>query len=270
MEKVNIYTIAKEAGVSVATVSRVFNRSSLVKKSTRERILTICKKYDYEPSKIASAITTKKTKSIALLVPSLKEPAFIELIDGVEYCLSQNGYTLSIFNARQSTEKQLEIARIVDRRFIDGVIFSGVYGNQEDKKFIIEMQKRKTPCIMVDRIIPNIDIPYVASDEYLGGVLAAEFILENNHTELGIVTYDTAVYIFDQRVKGFKNVLSKKGIKEKFVLTIPLKFGKIEKCLREHKDRILKSKPTAIFATSDSIAIFLINLLLQNNQRIVL
>ena len=266
--KANIYIIAKEAGVSVATVSRFFNRKNLVKESTRGKILKVCKKYSYEPSRIASAITTKKTKTIALLVPSLKEPAFIQLIGGVESIVSKDGYCLSIFNARQSIEKELEIAKIIDNRFIDGVIFSGVFGNEKEKAFILEMQKREIPCIMVDRIIPDINIPYIASNDYLGGKIAAKFLLGNNHKRIGIISYDTKVYIFRQRVKGFIDTLNENGLMEEFVLEVPLEYGKIEKYINSYRNKILEKKPSAIFTTSDSIAIFLMSLLMEKGIKV--
>ncbi len=80
IKKTTIYKIAKEAGVSVTTVSRFFNNPGLLRKSTGDRVSRICKKYDFRPSSIASAITTKKTKTVAILVPSFKEPAFVELM----------------------------------------------------------------------------------------------------------------------------------------------------------------------------------------------
>ena len=267
-KKANIYIIANEAGVSVATISRFFNTRSLVKKSTREKIMRVCKKYNYEPSKIASAITTKKTKTIAFLVPSLKQPAFIQLINGVELIVSKNGYCLSIFNARQSLENELKIVKIIDDRFIDGVIFSGVYGNENEKAFIFEMQKREIPCIMVDRIIPDINIPFVASNDYLGGKIAAKFLLDNNHKRIGIISYDTKVYIFKQRVKGFIDTLNKNGIREKFVLEVPLKYGKVEEYIHDYKSEILEERPTVIFTTADSIAIFLMSMLKENSIKI--
>jgi len=268
MGKANIYIIAREAGVSVATVSRVFNRSSLVKESTRKKVLEVCQKYNYEPSRVASAITTKKTKSVGILVPSLKEPPFIELIGGAEYILYKNGYCLTVFNARQSIERQLEIANIIDNRIIDGVIFSGVYGGEKDKIFISEMVKRGIPCIMVDRIIPDIDIPFVGSNEYLGGRIAAQFMLECGHKKIGIVTYDREVYIFNQRVAGFLSVLGENGIKEQFILEVPLEFSKVEEAIKGYEEEIAGSDITALFGTSDSIAIFLISLLMENNLKV--
>ncbi|MGM0366031.1 MAG: LacI family DNA-binding transcriptional regulator [Actinomycetota bacterium] len=268
MGKANIYIIAREAGVSVATVSRVFNRSSVVKESTCKKVLEVCRRYNYQPSRVASAITTKKTKSVGIIVPSLKEPPFIELIGGAEYILYKNGYCLSVFNARQNIERQLEIANIIDNRIIDGVIFSGVYGRDKDKIFISEMLKRNIPCIMVDRIIPDIDIPLVGSNEYLGGKIAAQFLLECGHRKIGIVTYDREVYIFNQRVAGFLSVLKEKGLKEQFIMEVPLEFSKVEEAIKGYKDELVGNDSTAVFGTSDSIAIFLISLFLENRLKV--
>ncbi len=108
MKKAIIYMIAKEAGVSVTTVSRFFNNPDIVREATKEKISSICQKYDYEPSSIASSITIKKTKTIAIMVSGLKEPAVVDLIDGAEYILSGRGYFLSVFNAVKVLKGQLQ------------------------------------------------------------------------------------------------------------------------------------------------------------------
>lgn len=261
MKRTTIYKIAEEAGVSVATVSRYFNNPGIVKGDTREKISSVCMKYNYEPSCIASAITTKKTKTIAILVPGLKEPAFVELIGGAEHILSDRGYCLSVFNACQSIEKELEIAKIIDSRFIDGVILSGVYGDKRDKVFISEMVKRNIPCIMVDRIIPDIDIPCVASNEYLGGTLAARYLIENNHKKIGIISYSREVFIFNERIRGIIETLKKENMEELFICEIPLEFKKIEGEIRSAISKMLDMGPSAILTSADSIAFFTIKIL---------
>jgi len=268
MKKATIYKIAREAGVSVTTVSRFFNNPGKVKEATREKIFAVCQKYNYQPSYIASAITTKKTKTIALLVPSFKEPMFVELIGGAEYILSSRGYCLSIFNARQSVERELEIAKIIDSRFIDGVILSGVYGDERDKIFISEMVKRNIPCIMVDRIVPGVDIPYVASNEYLGGKLAACYLLENNHKRIGIITYSREVHIFNERIRGFTEIMGEQGLRELFIHEVPLEFKNIEEKVRSFMPEIISQKPTAIFTIADSIAFFTIRILRDNKIKV--
>ena len=82
--KTTIYTIAKEAQVSVSTVSRVFNNAKLVKPETARKVLAVAEKYSFTPSNVARAITTRKTRSIALIVPDLENPFFMELISGID------------------------------------------------------------------------------------------------------------------------------------------------------------------------------------------
>ncbi len=268
MGKANIYIIAKEAGVSVATVSRVFSNSSLVKEETLKKVLKVCKKYRYQPSRVASAITTKKTKSLGIIVPSLKEVSFIELLGGAEYILYKNGYSLSVFNARQNIDRLLEIANIIDNRIIDGVIFCGVYGRDKDKIFISEMVQRNIPCIMVDRIIPDIDVPFVGTNEYMGGQLAARFLIEYGHKNIGVLTYDRHVYIFNQRVAGFLSVLKEHGLKAQFIIDVPLEFSRLDEAIRQHKDELMDSRATAVFSTADSIALFLLSMFFESKLRI--
>ena len=266
--KVNIYFVAKEAGVSVASISRFFNNKNLVKETTKKRILEVCQKYNYKPSKIASAITTKKTKSIAFVVPSLKEPSFVDLINGAELEMSKNGYSMILFNTRQNIVREKDILDTLDSMIVDGVIFSGVYGGEEEKFFMTEIQNRGIPLILVDRVIPNIDIPYVMSNDYLGGQLAAEYMLENNHSRIGIITYSTKVHIFKERVRGFIEVLNKSNIHEIFINEVPLEYKNIEESLVKEKDFIIKSKVSIVFCVADSIAIFLSRILGESEIKI--
>jgi len=266
--KANIYSIAKEAGVSVATISRFFSSPDIVKETTGKKIIEICEKYNYRPSKIARAITTKKTKLIAFVIPSLKDPAFIEIIAGAEKLMSKKGYILCLFNTRQNLEREKDIIETIQSMNIDGVMFSGIYGNKEEEIFISNMQKKEIPIILVDRIIPGINLPYVMNNDYLGGQLAAKFLIENNHKKIGIITYSMKVYIFKQRVDGFLDVLNKNKMKESFIVEVPLEYNKIEEAVESEKQFLLKSGVSSIFCVADSIAIFLSRLLVENNVKI--
>ncbi|MEI7616779.1 MAG: LacI family DNA-binding transcriptional regulator [Actinomycetota bacterium] len=266
--KVNIYFIAKEANVSVASISRFFNNKDLLKETTKKRILEVCQKYNYKPSKIASAITTKKTNSIAFVVPSLKEPSFVDLINGAELEMSKNGYSMILFNTRQNIDREKDILDTLDSMIVDGVIFSGVYGGEEEKFFMTEIQNRDIPLILVDRVIPDINIPYVMSNDYLGGQLAAKYILENNHSRIGIITYSTKVHIFKERVRGFIEVLNKSDINEIFIKEVPLEYKNIEESLVREKNFIIKSNVSIVFCVADSIAIFLSRILGESGIKI--
>jgi LacI family transcriptional regulator len=147
---IDIYLIAKESGVSIATVSRYFNNESVVSDKTGDKISQVCKKYNYKPLSVARALTTRKTKSIALSIPSIRQPAFTDLISAVEKVTSSHNYALILNNTKDSVDRELEFLDIIDNRLIDGIIVSGVYGYDEDKVFINEIQKRNILHIMVE------------------------------------------------------------------------------------------------------------------------
>jgi DNA-binding LacI/PurR family transcriptional regulator len=260
---INIHSIAKEVGVSVATISRFFNNPDVVKENTKNKIIDVCKKYNYTPSKIARAITTKKTKLIAFIMPSLKDPAFIDIIAGAEKAMSKKGYILCLFNTRQNINREKDIVETIQSMNIDGVMFSCIYGNKEEEKFLLNLQKKDIPIILVDRIIPEVNLPYVMHNDFLGGQIAAKFLMDNNHKKIGILSYSMQVYIFRQRVEGFLKVLNENQIKESFIIEVPLEYKNIEDTVDKNIDLMLESGVTAIFCVSDSIAIFLSRLLVE-------
>src|SRR5450830_1241353 len=180
-EKVDIYFIAKKAKVSPATISRFFNRSELVSEKTRKKILEICDKYDYKPSVVASSMRTKKTKYIGLVVPNLTNPFFFELLRGAEDFASEKDYYLVVFNSKNNYEKELIFLDAIFKRRIDGIIISGIAGGKKDNFFTKEILKKKLPCVLVDRYIEGLDIPSVVTNNFKGGMLAAEYLIKINN-----------------------------------------------------------------------------------------
>jgi LacI family transcriptional regulator len=268
VKKIDIYLIAKEARVSIATISRYFNNKSLVSSKTREKIHDVCEKYKYEPLSVASALNTKRTKSIALSIPSLRQPAFIDLITAIENVATSKGYSLLLYNTKEDIHKELDFLNVINKRTIDGIIVSGVYGFEEDKLFIDEIQKRNIACIMVDRYILGSEVPSVISNDYLGGRLASQYLLNNNHKKIGIISFNKEVSILCERIKGFTDFLQSKKLKEYFIEQVPLKVDQLEESLLKHLNLVLASKVTAIFCMADFIAVGLINLLTSRGIRI--
>ena len=267
-ENVNIYLIAKEARVSIATISRYFNKEEQVKRSTREKIRKICKKYNYSPSKIASAITTRKTKTVALVTPSLQEPIFYDLIQGVEHKLYDLGYGLFLINTEGSIQKEREVIEIIKNRIIDGVIISGVYGNIEDSILVKGLDKKQIPLIFVDRYTPSINKPYVSTNNYNGSKLAVKYFLKMGHRDFGLVVYDTKMHIMKEIKRGFVDTLKEKNIKPKFILETPIKFNDINSFIIKNKETLLNKEVSAIVTGGDMIAIYLLKIFSNNRIKV--
>lgn len=150
-QKNDIYFIAKEAGVSPSTVSRVLNDKGIVTKEKTERVLRVCKKYDYTPSRIARAIRTKRINTIALIVQTLSElTKNIELIRSVEKEIYRKGYYFILINTECNETKQNEVINLINEKVIEGLILqgSGLVGNFNDDKFIKEIKKRNIPIFL--------------------------------------------------------------------------------------------------------------------------
>jgi len=267
-EKIDIYFISKKAKVSPATVSRVFNRSELVNEKTRNKILKVCEKYNYKPSVIASSMRTNKTKYIGFVVPNMTNPFFFELLKGAEEYASKEDYYLVIFNSENSYEKELIFLDAIFKRRIDGIIISGIAGGKKDNFFVREILKKKLPCVLVDRYVEGMSIPSVITDNFKGGILAADYLLEIKNKRIGIITFDLKIKIIMDRYKGFKKVLEENGLQEIFLIEIPVDSKDISEELTKNKNKILENDIDVIFCMSDFIALYLLEFLKEMNIRI--
>ena len=273
--KPTIYSIAEEAGVHPSTVSRFFSNKSLLNKKTQEKISGICKKYDYKPSYIASAIKRKKTKTIALLIGSLLEPAVWGFINSVESKLSEHDYSLYIYNTYGEIDKQIRIIENINGRLVDGVIVFGsmVSGcEKKDKILVDKILNKNIPLAFADRYEKGYknQVAFANVDSQLGGKIAAEYLLQKNHKQIGIITGELKYSIFKERVDSFLDILGKKKIDLKFLLEVEFQNGYFQanKDIEKQIDIICNSGVTAIFTTTDTIAIYLIDLLRLNKIRI--
>lgn len=267
-EKIDIYFISKKARVSPATVSRVFNRSELVNEKTRNKILKICDKYNYKPSVIASSMRTNKTKYIGFVVPNMTNPFFFELLKGAEEYASKEDYYLVIFNSENNYEKELVFLDAIFKRRIDGIIISGIAGGRKDNFFVREILKKKLPCVLVDRYVEGMSTPSVITDNFKGGILAADYLLEIKNKRIGVITFDLKIKIIMDRYKGFKKVLEENGLQEIFLIEIPVDSKDILEELIKNKNKILENDIDAIFCMSDYVALYLLEFLKEMNVKI--
>ncbi len=260
----NIKDVARMAGCGIATVSRVINKSGYVKKETREKIEKVIQELGYQPNEIARSMTLQKNHIIAFILPNSKHLFFGELLYYVEEELFDFGYKMMICNSSEQLEKEIVYLDMLKNNRVDGVI---LLTNNDVEKYL----NKKLPIVSFDRYFDN--VPLVASDNYQGGVLAAQRLLEHGCKNIMFIGDDaqgehTDVHTdVSKRRIGFLEYLESKNVKNVINLEYPLKNyfvteEQFEELLRPY-DNI-----DGVFCISDPVAYTVIKVLESKWKRV--
>ena len=165
--------LAKAAGVSLATISRVFNESDKVRPATKKKVLALAKKMDYRPNKMAAAFRKGKSGSIAIVIPFIYQEVFSFAIKSMEEILSEAGYNVIICQSHDSFEKEKQIVNNLKQLRIDGIIISI---SKETKRInhLTALQAENIPIIFFDRTIEIGAINSVVINNYNGAYQATK------------------------------------------------------------------------------------------------
>lgn len=215
----------------------------------------------------------KKTKTIALVTPSLEQAGFEslsgfdKLLLSIEKELRFLGYNLNIYEARNIENEKYSIIDFIHSRQADGIIFQDTLLSLDYREINKRINELKIPAVFLDRPNKNI-LPFINTNNYQGGLLAAEYLIKNNHKNIGIIANYSKLKAHVSRLKGFKETLKKHGLQHKFFIDIDTRNLEINRKIEEYKDKLLKQECTALFAATDLTAIYLIKFFIKNNIRI--
>ncbi len=207
----NIKDVAKLAGVSVTTVSRVMNNRGYISSETKKKVEEAAIRLDYQPNQIARALLKNQSYLLGIIVPDLSHPLFSELINWVEMYASEKNYKLLVCNSLQESEKEINYIKMLRQNRVDGIIMCSHTLEVE------EYRKVSLPIISFDRIISP-SIPYVASDNFKGGELATQHLIELGCKNVlhisGPLQYDL---LANRRSDGFQITCIKNEVEWKIV-----------------------------------------------------
>ena len=254
MKNITIMDIAKEAGVSKATVSRVLTDPQIVSKPTRDRILQLMDKYSYIPNRLARGLNGSPTNMIGIIIDELANFFFIEIAEGIDKVLSHNNYSMQISSSRWIYKREIELVRSLISNSVDGVLLAPV---RPDSQSIEILKRSEIPFIVMNCIPDDNSVSYVTCDNTKGGELAAEYINSCRQDQIILITgFDDQS--MQDRVKGFNNKISSSiPIKHfKGINTLEEGYDLVPKLLSDCKLMELKS---TLFVTNDNVAIGIIN-----------
>ncbi len=256
MKKINISDVAKLAGVSKSTISKVFSNDEKISQATKDKVLEIARKLDYRPSLIPGALRTGKSKAIGLILPNVMNPFFPAIIKGVEDVAVENGYMVVFCNSDEKIEKEALYFQMFEDRWVDGIIISGVTGkSREEKEYIQSLHKKGIPVVLIDREIEDYFTNIVMIDNEGAASKGIQHCLDLGHKRIGLISAPLDIKIFSDRFKGYRKTLEEKGIE--FDQSLVIEGDQTTQSGREASKQFLSldDPPTAIFALTDLMAI---------------
>src|ERR1700754_2139322 len=243
-----IRDVARRAGVSAATVSRVLNDSPLVVESTRVRVLAAVDELGYRLNATARTLSSGQAQAIGVVVPFFTTHSVIERLRGVVERLRRCGYDLLLADVEAPDARKDAMRDLARRGRVAGLLFVSLPVLDHE---VEALARDELPAVLLD--VPHPRLPHVVIDNVRGGALAAEHLLARGHRRLAFVgDHPTNAYGFtssEDRRGGLRGALERAGIAE--MLELIVEHGRDEACAAAHSLLALPEPPTAIFAASD-------------------
>jgi LacI family transcriptional regulator len=219
--RVTIADIAREAGVSRMTVSRVINKQMGVGAETRRHIENLIEKLDYRPSGIARSLATRRTHTLGLVVQDISNPFFYGIARGVERLARTEGYSMLLCSTEEDPNYEVEVLQVLEEKRVDGVILCS------SRLAVDELGKAlaKHPAtVLVNRLLTDQDgkkiIDSVVIDEEMGGQMATRHLISLGHQAIGFLAGPPISFGAQGRTRGYSMALTAHGIpiRQEFIL----------------------------------------------------
>jgi LacI family transcriptional regulator len=179
----SIKDVAKEANVSIATVSRVLNNVDVVNEDTKKKVLEAIKKLDYRPNIIARSLKTQRTKTIGIIIPDISNQIYPEVVRGAEDVANIYDYNIILCNTDLDPEKEMEYLRVLGEKMVDGVIY---ISNSLEEDIVKTINNSNMPLVLIETNGKESQFPSVVIDNKQAGMDAVNYLLKREIRELHI------------------------------------------------------------------------------------
>ena len=258
--KITIVDVAKKANVSVATVSRVMNGNYPVKEETKKRVLEVIEELKYIPNMQARELTQQKSSTIGVVVPSINNMFFPEVINGIESNLKLNSLSLVLVCSNNDKDEEKSCINNLLSRNVSGIIVIDPNTDNIKSEFYHNISKQ-TPLVFVNGHAVSANISSVVNDEAMGASMALNYLVENNHKDILFVRGKDS-YSYDIKEKVYKETMESLN---NFKLENIINIGNgnssetVDNTLNMFIDILKNSSATAVFACNDLMAVGVLN-----------
>lgn len=257
MNNVTIYDVAREANVSMATVSRVVNGNPNVKPTTRKKVLEAIDRLGYRPNAVARGLASKKTTTVGVIIPDISSIFYSELARGIEDIATMYKYNIILSNSDQNTDKELHLLNTMLGKQVDGIVFMG--GNITDVH-VEEFKRSPVPIVLAASVEEQAQTPSVNINYEQAIYDSVQLLVEKGHKRIAFVSGPMSEPINSMRkLAGYKRALEEAGIvfDEALVAEGDYSYDSGIEALANLLDQ--SDKPTAVIAATDEMALGVIH-----------
>lgn len=260
----NIYDIAREANVSIATVSRVLNDSGNVRDITRQKVEAVLKKYNYVPSAIARGMITNSLKTIGIVTIDIRNLYYANVAHSIEQSLSVLGFNTILCNTGYDIEQKIKYLRMLVEKKVDSIILVGSPFKDPRLDEPIEQISRDTPIIIVNGYYDYPNIYSVQCNDKKALEDSVEYLVSKGRKNF-LYLYDAETYSGNQKLMGFKDAVSRHNVRSEIFLVNP----GLESAYNKVKELLdLGFAFDAVLTSEDLTAIGALKCLTANNIRV--
>ena len=254
---VTIYDVAREANVSMATVSRVVNGNQNVKPATRKKVLEVIERLEYRPNAVARGLASKKTTTVGVIIPDISNNIYAEAARGIEDIATMYRYNIILANSDQNEDKELNLLDTMLGKQVDGIV---MMSDAVTPKLHQSMEHSPVPIVLAGSVDETNNFPSVNIDYFQASYEAVQMLIANGHKRIAFVSGPLAYTINSKfKLEAFKKALTDANLEldEQLIISDD---GTYDSGL-EAWDTLsnLEQPPTAFFAGSDELAIGLIH-----------
>lgn len=264
-----ISDIAKKAGVSLATVSRVLNNSGYVKEETKNRILKAIKDLNYTPSAIARGLSKNEINIIGVIVPDITNSYFGEIIKGISEIAERHNLNIVLFNTDDNLEKELRALNVIKEQRLMGVIMTPIFGGDEfNSLYFNTIENLNIPIVLVATDIKHSTFNGVFVDNIKGGFDATSLLIREGHKKIAIITGLLSSERAVHELIGYKKALTLNNlyVEENFIFKGDYKLETGYELTK--KILSMEDGPTAVVICSNMMTMGSIKAVMEENKKI--
>ena len=251
-----IKDVAKKAGVSISTVSRVINDSKPVTNEVKQRVLDVIKETGYVPNPLARSLVTKKSQLIGVIVPEVTDTFAAEVLNGIEEISKMYDYDILLANTYSEKDLEVKNINLLRAKQVEGIV---MISWDIDKDVVGLLEDSGIPAVYISKTTRDFDIYNVSINNNSAVKDMTNFLLDRGHKKIVLLNTTFQTNLADERLTGYRDAIVGRGLKvnEGFIKSCGPTFDDGYMAVKE----MLESKVDvdAIFATSDEVAIGAIN-----------